>query len=98
MASFIIAGVILSILSGVAFSPLPNVIDPFRPFSHEASRVLVDWKVQHLCFGEQVRNFIFCEIIPGRLKMNRVLQKLLILLLQEFRLKLFAPLMVGGVE
>lgn len=58
MASFVILGVILFILTGVANCPPPYSFDERISMANEA--------VKGVCDAKHFENFIKCEMIPGR--------------------------------
>lgn len=61
MGSLVIAGIILSILSGVAFCT--------RHLTAGESKAIIN-AVKRACYGRSRKDFIQCELNPGRLKME----------------------------
>lgn len=74
MTSLIIAGLILSILSGVALCPpIFEDVGPLSPFGRYVAMVEA---ISHVCNKDSFKSVIKCERKPGRFKMELLLQKL----------------------
>lgn len=78
MARLIIAGVIfLSILAGIAWGALPSFPINDVPIRDLLRILRGNAAIEQICSTDYLKHFIQCEVIPGRVKIDGLLQHLL---------------------